>query len=252
MAVYLAHATSFCGAVWAPVIDGLEGVESVTWDFAGHGGGPPLDLPVHWRRFGEQVLDETSPGGIGVGHSMGACALVMAQITDPARFRFLILIEPIIFPGPYRREEHRLSEIAARRKGSFQSREAALANFASREAFSGWHPDALAGYVSCGLVGDGPVELACSPEIEADIYRSSNDHDTWERLGDVRIPVLLLSGSESDTISPDLARQQASRFPSAGVEIVPGAGHFLPMQAPGLVADRIRRVVEVIGASTDA
>ena len=248
MPVYFAHATSFCGAVWRPVIERLSGIATVTWDFAGHGKGPELETPVHWSRFGAQALAETEPGGIGVGHSMGACALVMAQLADPARFRFLILIEPIIFPAPHGREEHPLVEVASKRKRSFDSRQEALENFRSRDAFSAWDPDALSAYVDCGLEGDGPVTLACEPEVEADIYRASNDHDTFERLGEVEIPVLILAGEESDTITPGFARTQASQFASAGVEIVSGTGHFLPMEMPGLVADRVARIVETFQA----
>ncbi len=250
MPIYFAHATSFCSSVWLPIVGSLEGFECITWDFAGHGSGPKLELPARWSRFGEQVLEETRPGGVGVGHSMGACALVMAQLADPARFRFLVLIEPIIFPGPHQRLEHPLSEVAAKRKKTFESREVALENFRSRPAFSGWQPDALAAYVSCGLVGEGPVELACDPQVEADIYRASNDHPTWEHLDEVEIPVLILSGGESDTIAPDFARAQADRFPSAGVETVPDAGHFLPMEKPDLVADRIRRIVDAVGVES--
>lgn len=247
MPIYFAHATSFCGAVWQPIVDSLDDFECVTWDFAGHGNGPVLDLPADWSRFGEQVLEETQPGGIAVGHSMGACALVMAQLADPERFRFLVLIEPIVFPGPHQRLDHPLSEVAAKRKKTFESREGALQNFRSRSAFAGWHTDALAGYVGCGLVGEDRVELACDPEVEADIYRASNDHSTWERLDEVDIPVLILSGAESDTIAPDFAKVQADRFVSAGVEVVPDAGHFLPMEKPALVADRVRRVAEAVG-----
>ena len=243
MSVYFAHASSFCAGVWAPVIDGLEGVDCVTWDFAGHGLGPDLALPVDWRRFGEQVLDETEPGGIGVGHSMGAAAMTMAQLADPDRFRFLLLIEPMIFPGPYGRQDRQISEVALRRKNSFESREAARENFASKDAFAGWDEAALDGYVECGLVGEGPVELACDREVEADIYRASHAHDTWERLGEVEIPVLLLAGENTDSTPPEFARQQTAQFPKAGLEIVPDAGHFLPMERPVLVANRVRRLI---------
>lgn len=244
MAVYLAHATSFCGAVWRPVVDALEGVDCVSWDFAGHGSGPELSLPVDWTVFGEQVLDETRPGGIGVGHSMGACALIMAQLTDPSRFEFLLLVEPVIFPGPHVRQEHRLSVIASKRRRSFESRAAARENLVAKDAFAAWDSRALDGYVECGLKGEGPVELACDPEVEADIYRASNAHATWDRLGEVDIPILVLAGEESDTIPPKFARQQAAQFRRAGVEIVPDTGHFLPMDEPGLVAARVRRLVE--------
>lgn len=244
MTVYLAHATSFCAGVWRPVISRLEGTHCVAWDFPGHGGGPRLHPPFTWEVFGNHVLEMTKPGGVGVGHSMGAAAMVMAELADPGRFRFLLLIEPIIFPGPHRREEHQLSVVASKRKESFPSREEARKNFASRSAFSGWHPEAIDGYVECGLVGEGPVELACDPRVEAEVYRGSREHSTWDRLGEIETPSLVLAGEGSDTITPDLARAQAERLGSAGVEIVGGTGHFLPMERPDLVADRVRRLVE--------
>jgi pimeloyl-ACP methyl ester carboxylesterase len=102
--------------------------------------------------------------------------------------------------------------------------------------------------VECGLTGEGPVELACSPSVEAEVYRGSREHSTWERLPEIEPPALVLCGEESDTITAELAREQAALLPRAGVEIVAGAGHFLPMEMPGLVADRVRRLVETVGS----
>lgn len=247
MTVYMAHATSFCSGVWRPVISHLEGIHCVAWDFPGHGTGPPLEPPFSWEVFAEHVLRVTEPGGIGVGHSMGAAALAMAQLADPARFRFLLLIEPIVLPGPHGRQEHELSRVAAKRKSSFPDRETARENFSTRKAFAGWHPDAIAGYVDCGLVGDGPVELACDPEVEAEVYRGSGDHDTFDRLVELEVPALVLCGANSDTISPELARMQAERMGRAGVEVVPESGHFLPMERPDVIGDRVRRLVDTFG-----
>lgn len=243
MPVYFAHATSFCGAVWRPVIDSLEGVDSVTWDFAGHGAGRDLQPPFDWSVFGDQVLEETEPGGIGVGHSMGAAALVMAEIASPGRFRFLVLIEPIIYPGPHFHGDNEMSAVALKRKRQFTSREAALENFRSRPAFSRWHPAALSGYVEEGLSDNAyGVGLACSPEVEAEIYRGSRAHRTWERLGEVSAPVLVMVGADSDTIDPGLAGEMTTSIPRAGLEIVADTGHFLPMERPDLVAKRAGRV----------
>jgi pimeloyl-ACP methyl ester carboxylesterase len=247
MTIYFSHATSFCGAVWDPVLADFGDVETMAWDQPGHGGGPDLRPPVDWRTFGEYALDVTRPGGIGVGHSMGAAALAMAQAADPGRFRALVLVEPVMFPGPHERRDNAMSEVALRRRREFESRDEAASNFRGRGAFAGWDEGAFEGYIRCGLVGDGPVRLACDPEVEADIYRGSGAHDTWDRLGDIDVPVLLISGELSETIPPDLAHEQASRFPRAGVEVVPGAGHFLPMERPELVAKRVRRLLESVG-----
>jgi 3-oxoadipate enol-lactonase len=84
--------------------------------------------------------------------------------------------------------------------------------------------------------------------VEADIYRGSGAHDTWEHLPRVDIPVLVMSGRDSDTITPDLAHEQARRLGRGGVEVVEGAGHFLPMENPRVVAERVRRLVEAVGA----
>ncbi len=246
MTLYLAHATGFCAGVWRPVVEALGEEDVVAWDFAGHGSGPSVEVPIDWVAFGEQVLDETKPGGVGVGHSMGGTAMVIAQLADPTRFRALVLIEPIIFPGPHERREHPLSAVAAKQKTTFETRDVARQNFASRPAFARWHPDAIDGYLDCGLVGDGPVTLACDPVVEAEVYRGSNAHDTWERMETVEIPVLILSGEDSDTIPPDLARAQAARFPRAGFEVVTAAGHFLPMEGPDLVADRGLRLMRAV------
>jgi pimeloyl-ACP methyl ester carboxylesterase len=244
--VYFSHATGFCGAVWDPVRSLLEDIETVAWDHPGHGGGPEVRLPVDWRIFGEHVLDVTEPGGVGVGHSMGAAALAMAQIADPNRFRALLLVEPIVFPGPFQREErYEMAETAMKRKPVFESRESAASHFRDRGAFVGWVEEAFDGYIRCALVGDDEVRLACSPEVEADIYRGWKAHDTWDNLDTIDIPVLVMTGEQSETITPHFARDQAARFGHAGLEVVPGAGHFLTMQLPDLVARRVRRLVEM-------
>jgi pimeloyl-ACP methyl ester carboxylesterase len=143
-----------------------------------------------------------------------------------------------------------MAETAQRRKPTFESRDVAAEHFRGRGAFATWVDSAFDGYIQCGLIGDDEVRLACRPEVEADIYRAWRDHDTWDKLGSIDIPVLVMAGEESDTVPPDFAREQAAQFPKAGLEIVPGSGHFLPMERPDIVAERIRRLVEVTGEPT--
>ncbi len=245
MVVYFSHATSFCGLVWRPVFESIE-TEVAAFDHPGHGQGPAVELPIDWKSFGEHVLAVTEPGGVGVGHSMGAAALAMAQAADPSRFKALILVEPIVFPPPFGRWPTPMAEVALKRKASFSSREEARANFLEKEAFAEWHPDALDGYLEGGWLGEGPVEIACAAEVEADVYRGSTAHATWELLPSIEVPVLLMYGESSDTIDEPFARAQAAQFRRAGVEFVPDSGHFLPMERPDIIAERVNRFLSVL------
>jgi 2-succinyl-6-hydroxy-2,4-cyclohexadiene-1-carboxylate synthase len=57
----------------------------------------------------------------------------------------------------------------------------------------------------------------------------------WQRLGGLRIPVLLIVG-ELDAKYVDLAHRMAASMPDARVEIVAGAGHACHLEQPDAVA----------------
>lgn len=65
--------------------------------------------------------------------------------------------------------------------------------------------------------------------------------DYRSALPRIDVPVHLMAG-ELDAKFTELARQMAALLPRADVEIVPGAGHNLPLEAPRQVAAAIRRM----------
>ncbi|NNC91222.1 MAG: alpha/beta hydrolase [Acidimicrobiia bacterium] len=252
------HATGFCRSVWAPVIGearrlGVTG-PMVAWDQRAHGASAKPPLPIDWwdtARDALAVLAGASNPVIGVGHSMGAAALLMAEILVPGTFAAIVAIEPIVFPPPYQPiDHHPLVQSALRRRPSFATREEALANFASKAVFSAWDARALEAYVNCGLqaAGDEWV-LACPPEYEAAIFAAAPLHGAWDRLGEIMTPVLVVAGADSDSHPAEFADAQASRLGNGTLEIVEGSGHFLPMEQPGRVAEIINQTIESISAS---
>jgi len=60
----------------------------------------------------------------------------------------------------------------------------------------------------------------------------------WQ-LGAIGCPVLLLSGGYDRLVPPDDVRAAATRIPHARFMLVAGAGHWLPRDAPGQVADQL-------------
>lgn len=247
-----AHATGFCGAVWRPVRGALADFASTTWDFRGHGRSFSVRDRRSWWEMADDVVTVrgslSEPAAetrvVGVGHSMGGAALVMAELAVPGRFDAMVLVEPILFGPPYLpARDHPLVDMALRRRPAFESRDAVRASYASKAPFATWHPDALEGYLDGGFVEDaGGVRLACRPTAEAEVFAASAVHGAWERLDEITIPVTILYGTETDTFDPGHGEVLARRFAQAVAEAVPAAGHFLPMERPDRVAAAVREL----------
>lgn len=247
-----AHATGFCGAVWRPVRDLLADHDATTFDFRGHGSSTSTRTVRSWWEMASDVSAVASHADhdqvIGVGHSMGGASLVMAELLHPGTFAALVLIEPIIFGGPYRRgPDHPLVALALRRRDRFDSRTAALDSYSSKPPFVAWHPAALAGYVEGGFVDDGDgVRLQCAPSAEAEVFTAASAHAAWERLGEVTPPARILYGADTDTFPLGHGDALAARMVRAEATAVPGTGHFLPMERPDVVADAVRSIAALL------
>ena len=62
------------------------------------------------------------------------------------------------------------------------------------------------------------------------------DVDLWATWDAVRLPVLVLRGSESDLLLPETAREMQTRGPKAKVVEIPGCGHAPGLMDPGEIA----------------
>lgn len=247
--VLAVHATGFCKEMWEPVVADLRrlggGHHVVAMDQRGHGDSGAPALPCDWWDLGRDALAAaaTVPVAplIGVGHSSGAAALIMAELLQPETFRALLLIEPIVFPPPYGRiESHQMTETALRRRSSFASPEEARENFAGKQAFAAWDRRVLDAYVAHGLrPEDGRWVLKCRPEVEGEFYRGAAAHGAWDRLGELECPVHLVAGASSDTHAEPFLGALASRFRDPLVTVVEGTTHFVPMEQPEFVAEAL-------------
>src|SRR5215211_1592773 len=99
------HATGFHGHCWLPFTEVLnDRFHSIALDYRAHGHSTdPQSRQIDWHDFGEDaraVVDALGLRGcVGIGHSMGGAALLMAELARPGSFRALALFEPIVFPA---------------------------------------------------------------------------------------------------------------------------------------------------------
>jgi pimeloyl-ACP methyl ester carboxylesterase len=254
--ILLVHATGFCKELWEPVVEpALAGRDVLAVDQRGHGGSGPIEAPFDWWELGRDVLDAVDAAGwrrpVGAGHSSGAAALVLAELLRPGTFAGLVLVEPIVFPGPpyFRAEDNPMSARALRRRAAFPSAAAAFESFVGRGPFAGWDDRVLHRYVAHGFApdGDGGITLRCPPDQEAEFYRGATEHGAWSRLGEIGCPVVVAGGAHSDSHRPSFLEELADRFADAVVTVLPDATHFVPMEQPQAVGLLIRDAVEQWG-----
>jgi pimeloyl-ACP methyl ester carboxylesterase len=251
-ALLFAHATGFHGTVFAPLARLLRNqFDCFAIDERGHGDSamPPGD-DFDWHGFGRDVLATVDGLGLtrpfGVGHSGGGAGLLLAEQARPGTFRALYCFEPIVFPptGPFPSATggNALADSARRRREVFDSRQDAFENYASKAPFDRLAPDVLRAYVDHGFadLDDGRVRLKCRGETEARVYENGLGHDAYDHLPEVRCPVTVARGATSDTYSDALVEALVERLPRARSEVVPGVGHFGPLEDPALLAGYVR------------
>lgn len=254
--VLFAHATGFHGRCWQPVADELD-VPSTALDFRGFGdSAPPTGWQVDWRGYGtdatvaaRHLAEASGSPVVGVGHSMGGAALLMAALDEPDLFATLVLFEPIVMPPtPVTSQavpSNFLAEGARRRRSAFASFDAALANFASKPPMNAFTPEALHAYVHFGLAegANEQVHLKCSPEHEARTYETGGAHDTFDRLGTLRVPAHYLSGRVEQAQPSAVTELLAARTPGATYARIEHVGHFGPMEDPAALAGIVDRAL---------
>jgi pimeloyl-ACP methyl ester carboxylesterase len=249
-AVVFSHATGLVGAMWTPMARYLaDRYHGVAPDYRAHGDStPPPDLDFDWYAYRADllaVLDTLDERPVfGVGHSMGGAVLVLAELARPGSLRALALFEPVIVPpgGHNPIGGNFMATTARRRRAEFPSRDAAFQAFASKPPFDHLTPEALRLYVDHGFADTdhGTVRLKCDPEHEARTFEHAVGHDTYAELGDVRCPVLVLAGAGADAPPAQFAAPIAEALPAGTLAVVPGVGHFGPMERPDVVATTVR------------
>ena len=250
--VVFVHATGFCKEVCAPIVDDLAairtGFRAIAIDQRAHGDSGSVGPPFDWWDVGKDVVELASAAApaIGVGHSAGGAALLLAELIRPGTFSSLLLVEPIVFPPPYGRfPENPMSAMARRRRDRFSSREEAFANWRSKPTFAGWEERALQAYVDGGLRPDGSeYTLKCTREAEAEFFMAATEHRGWDRLDEIKAKPTIIAGEHSTTHQEPFLQQLAQRLEGATYEIVPDVGHMLWMERPGLIASHAARLID--------
>jgi pimeloyl-ACP methyl ester carboxylesterase len=243
----LGHATGFHAHVWLPVVAALRSrFHCFAWDARGHGAsGSPASGDFDWRRSGDDARAVAAAFGLdrpmAAGHSGGGAALILAEADHPGSWSALWLHEPVVPDWSARSAENPLVAGALRRRDAFASRAEAVRNFAGRVPFDAFTPETLRLYVEYGFVDapGGGVTLACRREDEAATYQHAMTADARSRMPEVRPPTHVVLGERSSHFPHETLAAAVDLLPDGELEVMPGVGHFGPMEDPSRVAASI-------------
>lgn len=245
----IVHATGFCGWAYHRLATELvDRAHVLAPDLRGHGDSrTPPHADLSWWRMADDVLavvDTVAGGGpvLAVGHSMGGCAVLLAELVRPGSIAAAWLFEPIVMtePPPPGTPNH-MADAARRRREFFESREAVYERYRRRPPFSLCDPDALRDYVDHAFADtpDGRVVLKCRGETEARVFEGARvGVEFADRLGEIDIPVTVVASGDGE--NPALiAPAVAAALPRGRLVRMDDLTHFGPFQDPARVAAAI-------------
>ncbi|ABI65965.1 alpha/beta fold hydrolase [Maricaulis maris] len=248
------HANGFCASAYRSVLSRLAAdFDILAPDLRGHGTSRlPVDPDRHhnWHIYVRDIcawlgaLDR--PADALAGHSMGAIIAMMsaARQDQPTS---LALVEPVVMPSivyltarsPFRgimRGRIAIANAARKRYDGWPARSDAAKRYARHKTFRNWADGVLDDYLEDGLMsdGEGGVRLSCNPMWEAANYEAQG-HDIGASLDQASGPIHVLKAEHASTI----INRRALTGRGIGIDLLAGAGHLAPMEAPGPVADWI-------------
>jgi pimeloyl-ACP methyl ester carboxylesterase len=261
--LHLAHANGFPPATYRRLIEVLKSRYHV-FTLRGRCLVPGTDPRTmrDWDDMAEDLAQALRARGlshvVGVGHSMGGVATLLASVKHQGLFRAVVTLDPVLFTGTRALAIQALSllglrsrippaSLARRRREHWSSREEAAASYRKKALFRHFDAACFQDYITHGLTEapGGGFRLTIPTAWEARIFETS-PHGVWRRMRSVAVPTLVLRGVDSDTLLPAALERVRRTLPGVRTEEVPGT-HLFPLEQPEACGQRILSFLDAAG-----
>ena len=219
----LVHHAAGGASDWRELRTSLDGRVDV-WapDFPGHGARlaePPLaslGAMVDWLAAG--MRQRSLSGAVVAGHSMGGAVALQLALQYPELVGSLALVST----GARLRVAQALLQLVREHFAELPQRMVAL----------GFSPSAEPEVVRRWVEGPWPA----TPEAAASDFAACDGFDVRSRLGEVRVPVVVMVGEDDLMTPPKFSRELAAGIAGARLRVFPACGHLLIWERPAELA----------------
>lgn len=230
--VLLIHGVGGDATNWSTIATRLATrFDVISIDLRGHGSSEPINAPVTAHDFARDAVGVLDAAGIEtcrvVGFSLGGTVALALTLDFPARIERLVVIGTPCGRTPDEAARGRERIVYLEQNGV-----AALAE-GNRErwftdAFREAHPD---------IVDARVAQVANSdPRSYRHAFAVFCTADFADRLHEIAIPALVITGEHDVAATPRMARLMAERIRVSQLEVLPRLRHSLLIEAPLKVA----------------
>jgi pimeloyl-ACP methyl ester carboxylesterase len=191
----------------------------VAYDFRGNGRSDKPHGPLSMRTLVDDTFGLLEHLGIDSAHaygqSMGGMVGIEMALVEPQRIRSLVL-------GASHAGRRRAIPVGP--SGRVPKVKPYLALYS--EGFAREHPDHIAEDILVGSQNPQPLHASRRQ------WEAVDGWDAWDRLPEIRVPTLVLHGTEDRLVSAENARRMAEAIPGAELVLLDRAGHVFHSECP--------------------
>ncbi|MEN8118786.1 MAG: alpha/beta hydrolase [Bacteroidota bacterium] len=209
---------------------------------------------MNWEQYADDLIAFLNQNFqepiVGIGHSKGATATIIAASKRPDLFKSLIVIEPasvtqimstiLRFTPYFIKITQQPFKGALEKNNIWESRKAFFKHFRENKAYKRISDKVLQDFAEFGLrpTKNEKFTLTFSSEWELSNYLLAPF--IWKYLQKVKIPIQVIAGKPSLFFSQKLREKWKSISPNSTIEVNENYGHLFPLEAPGICADMIK------------
>ncbi len=225
--VLLLHPVGLDSTCWEAQVRTLSSFRVLRVDLRGHGRSDIPPPPYTLKAFAEDVhllLDQLrcAPTHV-IGLSLGGMVAQVLALEHPGDVRSLVLADTTSTLSPEGRRAMIERGEAAKRGGMASVLDSTLQR-----------------WFTPGFMGSSVVEQCRSRLLANDVrgwaatWQAIAEVDTELRLGEIRVPTLVVIGDADLSVPVSRAQAMAERIPGAVLRVLAGAPHMAPLECPEL------------------